>query len=104
MTAVLVWTCISAMMMPRRFLVSWVLFAARTRSFGLSLICCRSSLVRLCSRAASYLWGSFSSGSTLEMFSSVRTVRSAVRTSRTSVWRACSLGVWHWAQRLLCPG
>ena len=45
----------------------------------------RPVLVRLRSRAVSYRWGSFAAASTLEMFSSVRTVCSAVRTSRTSV-------------------
>ena len=57
---------------------------------------CTSCLVRLRSRAFSYRWGSFAAASTLEMFSSVRTVCSAVRTSSTSVRRACSRGVGHW--------
>ena len=96
MTAILVWTWISVMSLPRKSLLSWVLSAARTRRSGFSPSSCTSCLVRLRSSAALYRWGSFATASTLEMFSSVRTVRSAVPTSRTSVRRACSRGVGHW--------
>ena len=68
---------------------------ARTKRSGSSLTSCRFCLVRLRSRAASYRWGSFASVTSQDTFSSVRTVRSAVRTSRTSVRRACSRGVGH---------
>ena len=104
MTAFSAWILyLCAMSLPRNSLALHETRRWQGRSAaGFSLTSRRSCLVSLCSRASSYRPGSFATASTLEMFSSVRTVCSTLPMGRASALRACSRGVRHWFH--LSPG